>query len=837
MRKFFRDCKGAVTVMVTLLLIPAVLVSGTGVDLARIYAARSVVQDANQLAANSVLASYDALLQDLYGLFGVMSGNLGVGEEYVTLAVEGEEGVDRSLGTFQTFYGTVTAAGEVTPAPGKNLENVDVLRRQIEEFSKFRAPAVIISALGETLDTFEKVQADAEVIQKKMEVDDGVEDLESHYRKIYNQILVVDACKEYEIQTMDAITVEARRVQDMFREMSEIKEEYAQVVEAYEEAERNYRSAEDPDVRATFWAQMQTLEQEGIKLQIEYQDMWGQVQQASRQLAEDFEDYEDALREYDRELDRLVDYCVAANNKKEELRDTLDDLKETLESGQCSTDLTDGLTAKQDNGKSILEQYEDLLQYDVEKMGRDMYDMDHPQIEDTIQVINGARLGDFLLTGFQHMNMDDHFPLDPESTDALEDVLSDPAHYEPAAGPTGESFLYFEEINSTNRKFYEELVEIYRNSGDNGAKESLLKEATTKIFAQAQEMFGGLIFEPAGAKYLSGGEDTSDPATGTDFGTEGEWDNQDEGKEHLEESLDDDFLSLLANKANEVGNKLLLLVYATEMFSDSSTPVQGEDRQPVRNMAGIPLSTDVNYYFQSELEYLYNGNLQDAIDNLRSVAGMIFLVRFVFNYVASFSIQSVNTIVNMIKSALSWTGPFAILAGELARLGLSIGEAAIDVSRLRNGERVAIYKRDATWKLSINGMADAAFNGISDAAVEAAFGADTGGSDSEDEGATLSYTDYMRLFLLLVNGDVLAERVANLIELNVTNKSQGINADEEAMASAERFDMSEAVTDFQISTTVDLRMLFLSMPFAQKGIQGVVPPRSLPLTVTDYRGY
>ena len=65
MKRFFHNCKGAVTVMVTLLLIPAILVSGTGVDLARIYAARSVVQDANQLAANSVLASYEALLHDL----------------------------------------------------------------------------------------------------------------------------------------------------------------------------------------------------------------------------------------------------------------------------------------------------------------------------------------------------------------------------------------------------------------------------------------------------------------------------------------------------------------------------------------------------------------------------------------------------------------------------------------------------------------------------------------------------------------------------------------------------------------------------------------------------
>lgn len=92
MKKFLRDCRGAVTVFVTLLLIPATLICGTGVDIARLFAARSVVQDANQLAANSVLASYDAMLQDLYGLFGVMKDDptlAGMIDDYIQVSVFG----------------------------------------------------------------------------------------------------------------------------------------------------------------------------------------------------------------------------------------------------------------------------------------------------------------------------------------------------------------------------------------------------------------------------------------------------------------------------------------------------------------------------------------------------------------------------------------------------------------------------------------------------------------------------------------------------------------------------------------------------------------------------
>ena len=65
MKKLIKDAKGAVTVFITLLLIPAILVSGTAVDLARLHTARSILQDANQLAANSVLTQYNALLYDI----------------------------------------------------------------------------------------------------------------------------------------------------------------------------------------------------------------------------------------------------------------------------------------------------------------------------------------------------------------------------------------------------------------------------------------------------------------------------------------------------------------------------------------------------------------------------------------------------------------------------------------------------------------------------------------------------------------------------------------------------------------------------------------------------
>ena len=115
MKNFLKNTKGAVTVFVTLLLIPAMLISGTAVDLARLHTARSIVQDANQLAANSVLSQYNALLHDLYAIFGIAKNDPILGnllDEYISVSVFGEAGTDRGLGTLQLFYGSDISVDE-----------------------------------------------------------------------------------------------------------------------------------------------------------------------------------------------------------------------------------------------------------------------------------------------------------------------------------------------------------------------------------------------------------------------------------------------------------------------------------------------------------------------------------------------------------------------------------------------------------------------------------------------------------------------------------------------------------------------------------------------------
>lgn len=875
MKKLIKNCKGAVTVMVTLLLIPAILVSGTGVDLARLYAAKSTLQDANLLAANSALAQYDALLQDLYGLFGIMQNDpkfATMVDSYLQTAVLGEDWFNRDLGTFQLFYGSDLKSSGIVPKPGQNLGNADVLRRQIEEYAKLRAPVIVVEEVLDKLDTFEKVQEDAKIIKEKLEVDDKVEDVDKAYRKVYDCIQKIIPCEEDQRDAMKQVNEHLSSVYGEFQKMNNLRSLYKQRLQEAAEAEANEEYAYAQACREQ--AEKYKTEYDGRMQNVHSYLSGGSIHTYNTDgevtLSHAERGMESYVREYSQKLEKyignesvfhtddlagLIKLCEEADRKKENLKKKIEKLEADLKTANCTDQLKDGMMTQTDEkGKTMLDRYKELLIYDLTPMAQAMYDWDSEQIRETITLMDNAGVIEGTtqytwrtIKGYTSNTI----PIDG-SNDAVTAIANGvPASHIPARSErTYEDYIcgfkHFNDakFNSTkNPEFYNGiLVPMCKEKGDDSKKKTA-KSNVTKIFEKAQDLFKSKMeLTPEGAEYLTGGENAATEESGTDFGTEGDWSREDEGKNQLEDSLDGDFLSKLTNAAGEMGNQTILMIYATEMFSDYSAPrLKGNESdkkvEPRKTMAGIPMGTEVNYYYHSELEYLYNGNLADAHANLRSVAGMILLVRFIFNYVASFMVDSVRNIVDNIRTALSGTGPFAILISELARMGLAIGESAMDVERLRQGERVALFKGNDTWKFSIKGLKDSITENIGEIVLDGRSDLGNDEPKGDEDTLTLTYTDYLRLFLLLVDGDTLAVRIANLIELNVTNYDQKINADEEKMAGAERFDLTKAVTGFSLTTTAEMKMLFLSMPMAQQGVNGIIPPKTLAVSATDYRGY
>lgn len=77
----------------------------------------------------------------------------------------------------------------------------------------------------------------------------------------------------------------------------------------------------------------------------------------------------------------------------------------------------------------------------------------------------------------------------------------------------------------------------------------------------------------------------------TDFGMAGDWSSEDGAKDQVKKALNDNLLSSLGNAATDAADKILLLTYASEMFSCYSTNKGGGENAPVEeSMSGSPWS-------------------------------------------------------------------------------------------------------------------------------------------------------------------------------------------------------------------------------------------------------
>lgn len=853
MRGFWKNTKGAVTVMVTLLLIPAMIVSGSAVDLARIHTVRSIVQDANQLAANSVLTQYDAMLQDIYGLYGVMESDPILGDllnQYIRATIFGEGGHSTGLGTLQLFDGSGLQPTEVGLIEGQHLGDPQVLRRQIEEYAKYRAPVIVVNEIWDRMAKLEKLKADSDAIEQKLDIDERFEDIEGLYRELYDLINDINEYPAAEQAVFTSLNTILADIHAEMKQLQQTRDAWTNAFDAadafvmnelslkYDAIKRNIRALIDGgDVGSDWVSGHWNAKSEWVN------GDWDRIRPSNG-----LDDVKDELESYIEKLQLLIIKSEIVDQKKAELARRIDNLEQKLNSGECSDDIVNGMTkpitVKDPDGNtiekpSVIEEYRNLLTFSIKPMAVAVQANNEPHIAHVIDIVNAIGYGHVVdnvlkspsVSRSELLHLSDTvFDIDLLVRQRTEEQLNIDYLHQLAAltnyrysVPSPSEFQLFQApafAATHNKEFYERLQELYSNPA-NAGKKNQEKSNASKLMKSAQEKYNGLSLTPNGAHYYKAAGGT----TGG-YGNEGNWGKDGEARSQTKSALNANITSQDGDFVDNATSKLLLLIYDTEMFSNYTTVPN------TKTMSGIPMNTDVNYFFQSELEYLFNGNKESARTNVATVSGLILLLRFVSNYVATFVISEIGYELWLISAP---AGPFAPIVREVARLGYALAESVYDMSELlsRPSRPVPLMKTKLTeWTVCLMCMA----HNVANASVPDSLDGFSGGGKAAGIG-DMYYIDYVRIFLLLKDSDTLAQRTGDLISWNLTNKKENIGANEKIMSETPLYNVSRYYTDFSITTSVDLRMLFLSMPFAQKRINGVIPPKTTAVTVTDYRGY
>ena len=772
-----RNGRGFITVFVTLIMVPVVVCTGTMVDAARLKLYSSQAAMAADAYGEVVLSEYDNLLKELYGLFSVTQNQEGLEaiEEFqkYTKYSFAPNGDNQKLDGFMPYE---NAKVEVSyeKVEGASLSNNNVLMTQISDFMKFRVIEEIMGERNilETLDQFDNMSANMDVVNERNKITkNGSKALE----KISEYFEKLECINDYP----DYLEERTYYFEGYSSELKEILEsdEYDKYV--------NYLKNKDSIDAAKSRVDNNQAKEGDKELAEQYVDADAYKEEINNQL----QSWEEGLNKTDKKIkfEEAESRLNELNGIHRKLEDTLNNLEEqisTLENKlqNCSEDFKEEIEEEISDLKKITDRTSDfketvdlLYRNDISGKDKANYELWNTETQKLTEVKSN------LLDGEQ------------ETFDWEESV----------------TFEWYD-FQSEKADFYTELEQLCK--GSNGSRGNK-KEADEKI-----EHAEGI--QKDAQKELEADEETDARNITGNLAAQLEI----PGSSAEVPDLLDCFSggASFASIGNGLIGKFLLTTYDFGMFSSRVSGIRPPDDEDTSEANGenggsneeeyfdesltkVKMSKDVNYLYGAELEYLIGGHNR-SVDNLNHTRNIISGVRMTTNYLSSYSIDEVDSTIDLIAGAaadavvIASGGTMAAaralikvsVSGAL-RLAFATLESVNDWKMLKQREKVVFYKSE------LGDLTTASEE------LEALFGKNVSGNSESNEVA-LSYEDYIYILMcLFISEDTLLDRTSNLITLNV-NQSQN----EGDTLTKLDFKMSDTVT--AVKSTCKINEKFLIVP-------------------------
>ena len=137
--KIFYKNNGAISVFLSLILLPVLVFGGMTVDASRIYMSKVVISDAGEMAMNAGLAQYNEKLHDEYG-FLVMDQSPEDMEEDLEAFFNGSLNGTGIPDTedYNKILDLLTKSFDAIDVPGSEIYRTEVEKQQILEYMKYR---------------------------------------------------------------------------------------------------------------------------------------------------------------------------------------------------------------------------------------------------------------------------------------------------------------------------------------------------------------------------------------------------------------------------------------------------------------------------------------------------------------------------------------------------------------------------------------------------------------------------------------------------------------------------------------------------------------------------
>lgn len=213
---FFKKAKGAVSIFLVIILVPMMTVSSAFVDAGKVKLGSAMAESAGDLALNTALTNYDTDLKDLYGLMATAQDTsdlfLKLEDYYTTCLTSAGVSEEDSIYYVKQMMSSLSQVAEtndvadimnmqvvdfvVNKPDDANLANATIMKKQIVEFMKYRAPIDMGTSFLQSLKSFSTLKKQTKLVEKKQayykKQQTVLEDLKKAWENIaaYNQTKV-----------------------------------------------------------------------------------------------------------------------------------------------------------------------------------------------------------------------------------------------------------------------------------------------------------------------------------------------------------------------------------------------------------------------------------------------------------------------------------------------------------------------------------------------------------------------------------------------------------------------------------------------------------------------
>ena len=195
---------GSISILLIVIMVPMMTLSAFVVDTSRLNLAKSSVSSAGDLAINSALANYDTVLKDVYGLFAMSQDETTedlqkrlkdyFAKTLVSYGVVNDTDADNYiqnlLGSVESFIkgNSDTASNfmdmdisnfNVVKSDTSSLAKSNIMRSQIVEYMKYRAPLNTGLSFLDSLKIFQNAEPQAEVVKSQVVAEESSQDVTS----------------------------------------------------------------------------------------------------------------------------------------------------------------------------------------------------------------------------------------------------------------------------------------------------------------------------------------------------------------------------------------------------------------------------------------------------------------------------------------------------------------------------------------------------------------------------------------------------------------------------------------------------------------------------------